>query len=164
MSLYLTILFPLPFWLSFIDCHLKNTNKLNRSAHHHSWSFSLSFTSSIIHLLKTCFFICYLSSNTCICILSFESYIRFQVKSTRKWKLVIQSCPTLYKPMECSSLGSSVHGILQARILEWVAILLGFPGGSVVKTLPAMQETQVLSLGQEDPLEEGVAIHSSTLA
>ena len=66
--------------------------------------------------------------------------------------------------MECSSLGSSVHGILQARILEWVAILLGFPGGSVVKTLPAMQETQVLSLGQEDPLEEGVAIHSSTLA
>ena len=33
-----------------------------------------------------------------------------------------QSCPTLCNPMECSPPGSSVHGILQARILEWVAI------------------------------------------
>ena len=33
-----------------------------------------------------------------------------------------QSCPTLCDPMECSPLGSSVDGILQARILEWVAI------------------------------------------
>ena len=31
-------------------------------------------------------------------------------------------CPTLCKPMDCSPPGSSVHGILQARILEWVAI------------------------------------------
>ena len=36
-----------------------------------------------------------------------------------------------------------------------------FPDGSVVKNLPAMQETQVLSLGQEDSLEKGMAIHSS---
>ena len=35
--------------------------------------------------------------------------------------LVIQSCPTLCNPMDCSPPGSSVHGILQARILEWVA-------------------------------------------
>ena len=34
----------------------------------------------------------------------------------------------------------------------------------MVKNLPAMQETQVQSLGQEDPLEKGVAIHSSILA
>ena len=33
-----------------------------------------------------------------------------------------QSCPTLFNPMDCTSPGSSVHGILQARILEWVAI------------------------------------------
>ena len=32
-----------------------------------------------------------------------------------------QSCPTLCDPMECSPPGSSVHGILQVRILEWVA-------------------------------------------
>ena len=34
-----------------------------------------------------------------------------------------QLCPTLCDPMDCSPPGSSVHGILQARILEWVAIL-----------------------------------------
>ena len=36
--------------------------------------------------------------------------------------LVAQSYPTLYDPMDCSPPGSSVHGIFQARILEWVAI------------------------------------------
>ena len=38
--------------------------------------------------------------------------------------LVAQSCPTLTlcDPMDCSPPGSSVHGIFQARILEWVAI------------------------------------------
>ena len=34
----------------------------------------------------------------------------------------LQSCPTLFDPMVCSPPGSSVHGILQARILEWVAM------------------------------------------
>ena len=36
--------------------------------------------------------------------------------------LILQSCLTLWDPMNCSSLGSSVHGILQARLLEWVAM------------------------------------------
>ena len=36
--------------------------------------------------------------------------------------LVTQSCPTLCDPMDCSLPGSSVHGILQARILEWVVV------------------------------------------
>ena len=36
--------------------------------------------------------------------------------------LVTQLCLTLCSPMDCSLPGSSVHGILQARILEWVAI------------------------------------------
>ena len=40
----------------------------------------------------------------------------------------------------------------------------GFPGGSVVKNPPAKQETQVQSLGQEDPLEKEMAAHSSVLA
>ena len=40
---------------------------------------------------------------------------------------------------------------------------LGFPGGSVVKNLPEMQEILVQSLGQEDPLEEGMATHFSIL-
>ena len=37
-------------------------------------------------------------------------------------------------------------------------------GGSVVKNTSAMQETQVQSLGQEDPLEKGMASHSNILA
>ena len=35
---------------------------------------------------------------------------------------LLQSCPTLCDPMDCSLPGSSVHGISQARILEWVAM------------------------------------------
>ena len=35
---------------------------------------------------------------------------------------VNQSCPTLCTPVDCSLLGCSVHGILQARVLEWIAI------------------------------------------
>ena len=42
---------------------------------------------------------------------------------SEKWVLVTQSCPTLYDPMDCSPPGSSVHGTLQARILEWVSML-----------------------------------------
>ena len=36
--------------------------------------------------------------------------------------LVAQSCPALFDPMDCSPPASSVHGILQERILEWVVI------------------------------------------
>ena len=42
-----------------------------------------------------------------------------KVKSERE---VAQSCPTLSDPMDCSLPGSSVHGIFQARVLEWGAI------------------------------------------
>ena len=42
-----------------------------------------------------------------------------KVKSERE---VAQSCLTLSEPMDCSLPGSSVHGIFQARVLEWVAI------------------------------------------
>ena len=39
---------------------------------------------------------------------------------------VSQSCPTLSNPMDWSLPGSSVHGIFQARVLEWGAIKLSF--------------------------------------
>ena len=42
-------------------------------------------------------------------------------------------------------------------------IFLGFPGGSVIRNLHAMQETQVRSLGWEDPLAKGMATHTSIL-
>ena len=43
-------------------------------------------------------------------------------------------------------------------------MIQAFPGGSGVKNPPAKQETQVQSLGQEDPLEKEMATHSSILA
>ena len=49
-------------------------------------------------------------------------------KGRSKESEVAQSCLTLCDPMVCSLPGSSVHGILQARVLEWVAI--SFSGGS----------------------------------
>ena len=45
-----------------------------------------------------------------------------------KGREVAQSCPTLCDPMDCSLQGSSVHGILQARVLDWIAI--SFPRAS----------------------------------
>ena len=56
--------------------------------------------------------------------------------------LVAQLCPTLCDLMDCSPLGSSVHGILQGRILEWGAIL-SFPG--IEPGSPALQADSLLS-------------------
>jgi len=47
---------------------------------------------------------------------------------------------------------------------EGLLSILGFPGGLVVKNLPAKQETWVWSPGQKNPLEKEVATHSSILA
>ena len=56
--------------------------------------------------------------------------------------LVAQSCPILCNPMICSPPGSSVHGILQARALEWVAILFSpgdLPDLGIKPRSPALQ-------------------------
>ena len=60
-------------------------------------------------------------------------WFRFLEGSFRKVKvLVTQACLTLCNPIDCSPPGSSVHGILQARILEWVAISF-FKGSSQLR-------------------------------
>ena len=46
-----------------------------------------------------------------------------KVKSESK---VAQSCPTLSDPMDCSLLSSSIHGIFQAKVLEWGAIAFSY--------------------------------------
>ena len=86
---------------------------------------------------------------------------------------VAQSCLTLSDPMDCSLTGSSIHGIFQARVLEWGAIAfsaLSILVFSICQGLPWWLNGKestckwILSLSQEDPLEKEVATHSSILA
>ena len=72
----------------------------------------------------------------------------------------LQSCPTLCDPMDCSPPDSSVHGIFQARVLEWGAIAfsagawgevnnkryLQFAPGTYTRTLAATPEGGVFTL------------------
>ena len=61
--------------------------------------------------------------------------------------LVSQSCPTLCDPMDCSLPGSSVHGILQATILEWIVILFyrGLPDPGIEPNSPMLHSDSLLS-------------------
>ena len=63
-----------------------------------------------------------------------------------KYVLVAQLCPTLCDPVDCSSPGSSGYGILQARVLEWVAILFssGFPDPGIELRSPALQASTLV--------------------
>ena len=68
------------------------------------------------------------------------------VKKVKVKVLVTQSCPTLDNPMDCSLPGSSVHGILQARILQWVAIPSpkDLPNPGIQPGFPALQVDSLL--------------------
>ena len=93
----------------------------------------LKFTLPPVSLLWAAPF-CILCSfyTICICPYIFPSWKEFPKEWRQgitgdkclevKWSEIAQSCPTLCDRMDCSLPGSSVHGIFQARILEWVAI------------------------------------------
>ena len=53
---------------------------------------------------------------------------------------VAQSCPTLRDPMDCSLPGSSIHGIFQARVLEWGAIAFSRSTVTVLFNKPSVPE------------------------
>ena len=64
--------------------------------------------------------------------------------------LVAQLCPTLCDPIDCSLPGSSLHGILHARILEWVS--MPFSRGSLQpRDQPRSPALQADSLSSEPP-------------
>ena len=69
-------------------------------------------------------------------------------------RLVTQSCLTLCNPVDCSPPGSSVHGILQARILEWVA--MPSSRGSFQPRSPVLQADSSLSEPPGKPKNTGV--------
>ena len=92
-------------WLSDwteLNCHLVSPKVLSLS----TWSADVN-----ICILWTKQLCCYYQ-NMFICLMLYLSICC----------LVAQSCPTLCNPMDCSLPGFSVHGIFQARVLEWVAI------------------------------------------
>ena len=60
---------------------------------------------------------------------------------------VTESCPTLSDPMDCSLPGSSIHGIFQARVLEWGAIALNSINTVFIKTVAIKCIHQVLCAG-----------------
>ena len=70
------------------------------------------------------------------------SYLPFESESE-----VAQSCPTLCDPVDSSPPGSSVHGILQARILEWVAFPSpgDLPDPGIEARSPALQADALTS-------------------
>ena len=68
--------------------------------------------------------------------------------------VVAQARPALCDPMDCSPPGSSVHGILPARILKWVA--MPFSRGSSQSRSPTLQEDSLLSEPPGKPKNTGV--------
>ena len=67
---------------------------------------------------------------------------------------VAQSCPTLSDPMDCSLPGSSIHGIFQARVLEWGAITLSERIYSTTQNLVGRRnkgEKQIVLVGLDLP-------------
>ena len=78
----------------------------------------------------------------------------------------------LENPRVRGAFWAAIYGVAQSQTwLKWLSssrsmymLIPGFPGSSVVKNLPAMQETQVWFLGQEDPFEKERTMHSSILS
>ena len=68
---------------------------------------------------------------------------------------VAQSCPTLSDPMDCSLPGSSVHGIFQARVLEWGAIAISKVTLPHLKTPPSPWGCFSVSRAEEGGLRPG---------
>ena len=75
--------------------------------------------------------------------------IEFTVAHTYHWTAakLLQSCLTLCDPVDGSPPGSSVPGILQARILEWVAISFSTSGLKVPNTACCLEQPWCLSIG-----------------
>ena len=73
---------------------------------------------------------------------------------------VAQSCPTLSDPMDCSLPGSSIHGIFQARVLEWGAIAFSTIGHRCKNFFVA---SQFYSVGMYDSLLLASVLTSSDI-
>ena len=87
-----------------------------------------------------------------------NQYIFYTNEFSIPWSEVAQLCPTLCDPMDCRLPGSSLHGILQARVLEWVAIFLlqgDLPDPGIEPRSPAFQADALTSEPPERQLYHG---------
>ena len=75
-----------------------------------------NMNTSILYVFVPCMCVCFLYIQVRV-----HMYI-YTLNMKESESEVAQSCLTLCDPMDCSLPGSSVHGIFQARVLEWVAI------------------------------------------
>jgi len=88
-------------------------------------------------------------------------FIRWPLVKAKVKVLVTQSCSTLCDPMDCGPPGSSVHGILQARILEWVAILFS-RGPSRPRDIP-FKEDRSFAQAAEMPIHVSALVNSERM-
>ena len=70
-----------------------------------------------------------------------------QCRKVKSESEVAQSCPALSDPMDCSPPGSSVHGIFQARVLEWSTIAFSMTYFYLEKTLTSYMSSYYLRAG-----------------
>ena len=78
-----------------------------------------------------------------------------QVRNRYRRHVKVKSCPTLCDPVDCSLPGSSIHGILQARILEWVDISSpgDLPNPETEPGSPALEANALTSEPPGKPIE-----------
>ena len=72
---------------------------------------------------------------------------------------VAQSCPTFSDPMHCSLPGSPIHGIFQARVLEWGAIAFSGVGARRAE----MDHSQPVSSGSSQPEKEERTVNEQSM-
>jgi len=89
-----------------------------------------------------------------------NDYVQFVGGSSRvMWQVKVHTCTCFHPPSQSMSFAWCINPFSFQVIMDMYD-----PVAQMVKNLPAIQETRVWSLGQEDPLEKEVATHSSTLA
>ena len=139
-SLYTCSLFKQTFLVGPLHVSYFTSNLFNSS--HHRLDIIYSSIYLLISLTDTTFFCWYFVT---ISILQERSCI-LSVKSKSESE-VAHLCPTLCDPVDCSPPGSSVHGILQARIPEWVAIPSpgDLPDPGIKPRSPALQADALTS-------------------
>ena len=69
---------------------------------------------------------------------------------------VTQLCPTLSDPMDCSLRGSSIHGIFQARVLEWVSIAFSIMWVSLIQSVEGQPEQRLISSSKKELCQQTV--------